>query len=82
MTPALTELLTVRDYLRYAVSRFNAAKLFFGHGSDKAGAEPVYLTLQTLNLPPDRPRVRGLARVPGGHRAGGAAHHPQPSRRA
>ncbi|MDP3438252.1 MAG: 50S ribosomal protein L3 N(5)-glutamine methyltransferase, partial [Azonexus sp.] len=33
---AQTELHTVRDYLRYAVSRFNAAELFFGHGSDNA----------------------------------------------
>jgi ribosomal protein L3 glutamine methyltransferase len=53
-TTATTELVTVRDYLRYAVSRFNAAKLFFGHGSDNAWDEAVYLTLHTLNLPLDR----------------------------
>ncbi len=35
-TAANSELSTVRDYLRYAVSRFNAAGLFFGHGSDNA----------------------------------------------
>lgn len=51
---ARSELLTVRDYLRYAVSRFNAAELFFGHGSDNAWDEAVYLTLHTLNLPLDR----------------------------
>ena len=51
---ATTELLTVRDYLRYAVSRFNAARLFFGHGSDNAWDEAVYLTLHTLSLPLDR----------------------------
>ncbi|MDP3639160.1 MAG: 50S ribosomal protein L3 N(5)-glutamine methyltransferase [Azonexus sp.] len=51
---AQTELHTVRDYLRYAVSRFNAAELFFGHGSDNAWDEAVYLTLHTLNLPLDR----------------------------
>ncbi|WP_428825223.1 50S ribosomal protein L3 N(5)-glutamine methyltransferase [Azonexus sp. IMCC34842] len=51
---AKNELLTVRDYLRYAVSRFNAAHLFFGHGSDNAWDEAVYLTLHTLNLPLDR----------------------------
>ncbi|MBK6357770.1 MAG: 50S ribosomal protein L3 N(5)-glutamine methyltransferase [Betaproteobacteria bacterium] len=45
---------TVRDYIRYAVSRFNAAQLFFGHGSDNAWDEAVYLTLHTLNLPLDR----------------------------
>lgn len=53
-TAAQTELITVRDYIRYAVSRFNAAQLFFGHGSDNAWDEAVYLTLHTLNLPLDR----------------------------
>ena len=51
---ARNELLTVRDYLRYAVSRFNAAGLSFGHGSDNAWDEAVYLTLHTLALPLDR----------------------------
>jgi len=51
---ASTELVTVRDYLRYAVSRFTAAQLFFGHGSDNAWDEAVYLTLHTLCLPLDR----------------------------
>ena len=50
-TAAKTELFTVRAYIRYAVSRFNAACLFFGHGSDNAWDEAVYLTLHTLNLP-------------------------------
>ncbi len=55
MTPDITsELITVRDHLRYAVSRFTAARLFFGHGSDNAWDEAVYLTLHTLNLPLDR----------------------------
>lgn len=53
-TAAKTELFTVRDYLRYAVSRFNAARLFFGHGNDNAWDEAVYLTLHTLNLPLDQ----------------------------
>jgi ribosomal protein L3 glutamine methyltransferase len=53
-TAASTELTTVRDYLRYAVSRFTAAQLFFGHGSDNAWDEAVYLTLHTLSLPLDR----------------------------
>lgn len=51
---ASSELVTVRDYLRYAVSRFTAAQLFFGHGSDNAWDEAVYLTLHTLSLPLDR----------------------------
>lgn len=51
---AKTELITVRDYLRYAVSHFNAAGLAFGHGSDNAWDEAVYLTLHALRLPLDR----------------------------
>ncbi|MDR0776556.1 MAG: 50S ribosomal protein L3 N(5)-glutamine methyltransferase [Azonexus sp.] len=54
MTAAQTDLYTVRDFIRYAVSRFGAAGLFFGHGSDNAWDEAVYLTLHTLHLPLDR----------------------------
>ena len=46
--------ITVRDLLRYAVSRFNKEKLFFGHGSDNAYDEAAYLILHTLSLPLDR----------------------------
>ena len=45
---------TVRDWLRFAVSRFNQAKLFFGHGSGNAYDEAAYLILHTLHLPLDR----------------------------
>ncbi|HEX8955723.1 MAG TPA: 50S ribosomal protein L3 N(5)-glutamine methyltransferase [Burkholderiaceae bacterium] len=45
---------TFRDLLRYAVSRFNAAKLFFGHGSNNALDEAAYLLLHTLHLPLDQ----------------------------
>ena len=50
---ASQNLLTVRDYLRFAVSRFYQAKLFFGHGSSDAYDEAVYLILHTLHLPID-----------------------------
>ena len=42
---------TPRDLLRYAVTRFNTAKLFFGHGSSNALDEAAYLILHTLRLP-------------------------------
>ncbi len=51
---ATQNLHTVRDWLRFAVSRFNQAKLFFGHGSSNAYDEAAYLILHTLHLPPDR----------------------------
>lgn len=50
----LPELATLRDLLRYAISRFNQAGLAFGHGSDNAWDEAVYLLLHTLHLPLDR----------------------------
>lgn len=48
---AIRELVTVRDWLRYAVSRFRAAGLAFGHGTSDAIDEAAYLILHTLNLP-------------------------------
>lgn len=51
---AAQELRTLRDLLRFAVSRFQAAGLFFGHGNASAWDEAVYLTLHTLHLPLDR----------------------------
>jgi ribosomal protein L3 glutamine methyltransferase len=47
------ELFTVRDLLRYTISQFNANKLSFGHGSDNAWDEAVYLLLHALHLPLD-----------------------------
>ncbi len=52
-TQAAKELSTIRDVLRFTVSRFNDAELFFGHGSDNAHDEAAYLILHTLNLPLD-----------------------------
>lgn len=49
-----TPFTTPRDLLRYAVTRFNTAKLFFGHGSAEAFDEAAYLILHTLKLPLDR----------------------------
>jgi ribosomal protein L3 glutamine methyltransferase len=46
----LTELITLRDWLRYAVSRFNASSLVYGHGTDRALDEAAFLILCALNL--------------------------------
>lgn len=50
----LAELVTLRDWLRYAVTRFNRGGLFFGHGCDNAYDEAVWLLLHELALPLDR----------------------------
>jgi ribosomal protein L3 glutamine methyltransferase len=52
MTP--NNFATVRDILRYAITRFNTEKLFFGHGTNNAFDEAAYLILHTLKLPLDQ----------------------------
>jgi ribosomal protein L3 glutamine methyltransferase len=54
MSRLLDELITLRDWLRYAVSRFQSSALFFGHGCDNAYDEAIWLILHTLHLPGDR----------------------------
>jgi ribosomal protein L3 glutamine methyltransferase len=49
----LSALQSVRDFFRYAVSRFNAAGLVYGHGTDNAVDEAAFLVLEGLNLPID-----------------------------
>lgn len=48
-----TELLTIRDWLRYAVSRFENSDIFYGHGTDNAYDEAVWLIMGALHLPHD-----------------------------
>ncbi|MDH5286946.1 MAG: 50S ribosomal protein L3 N(5)-glutamine methyltransferase [Betaproteobacteria bacterium] len=48
------ELVTLRDWLRWAVSRFAEARLTFGHGTTNAYDEACYLLLHALHLPLDR----------------------------
>ncbi len=49
---AVDELRTVNDLMRWSVSCFNQAGLFYGHGTDNAWDEAVQLILPTLHLPP------------------------------
>ena len=47
------ELLTIRDWIRFAVSEFEASNIFFGHGTDNAYDEAVWLVMGALHLPLD-----------------------------
>lgn len=47
------ELYTIRDFLRWAVSQFNEAGLFYGHGTDNSWDEALALILHSLHLPYD-----------------------------
>ena len=51
---ALDDLVTVRDWLRLGVSRFEAAGLVYGHGTSSALDEAAFLILHTLHLPIDQ----------------------------
>ena len=53
MTYSHTELFTIRDWLRFAVSRFEEAQLFYGHGTQNSYDEAVWLVMATLHLPHD-----------------------------
>lgn len=50
---AIATLETVRDYIRWAATSFNKEQVYFGHGSDNAWDEAVFLVLGALHLPWD-----------------------------
>jgi len=50
---AVEELFTLRDWLRFTVSRFEESKVFYGHGTDNAYDEAAWLILAALHLPHD-----------------------------
>ena len=52
--PAGLPFQTLRDIFRYAASRFNAAGLVYGHGTDNAVDEAAFIVLEGLHLPVDR----------------------------
>lgn len=45
------ELTTIRDWIRYAVSQFEASDIFYGHGTDNSYDEAVWLIMSGLHLP-------------------------------
>ena len=47
------ELVTLRDYWRYATSRFGAANLSYGHDTSTASDDAAFLLLDSLDLPID-----------------------------
>jgi ribosomal protein L3 glutamine methyltransferase len=51
---AIEDLITVRDWLRFAVGNFTAHGLVFGHGTTSALDEAAFLILSTLHLPIDQ----------------------------
>ena len=51
---AARELLTVRDCLRYACTRFSATGVAYGQGTDDPWDEAAWLVLWALHLAPDR----------------------------
>jgi ribosomal protein L3 glutamine methyltransferase len=57
------ELLTLLDFVRFAVSRFIEAKLVFAHGTTDPVAEAAFLVCESLHLHPDQFEAFATARV-------------------
>jgi ribosomal protein L3 glutamine methyltransferase len=57
------ELLTLLDFVRYAVSRFTEARLVFAHGTTDPVAEAAFLVCESLHLHPDQFQTFATARV-------------------
>ncbi|CDM90546.1 50S ribosomal protein L3 N(5)-glutamine methyltransferase [Xenorhabdus bovienii] len=60
---AVAELHTILDMLRWSASRFNAANIYYGHGTDNSWDEALQLVLPTLHLPLDVPESMMAARL-------------------
>ncbi len=57
------ELHSIGDMLRWAVSRFNSADLYYGHGADNPWDEALQLIFPTLYLPIEMPTEIRSARL-------------------
>jgi ribosomal protein L3 glutamine methyltransferase len=57
------ELVSLLDFVRYAVSRFLEAGLVFAHGTTDPVAEAAFLVCETLHLNPDQFEMFATARV-------------------
>ncbi|OTA15210.1 ribosomal protein L3 N -glutamine methyltransferase [Xenorhabdus vietnamensis] len=60
---AVAELQTIQDMLRWSTSRFNAANIYYGHGTDNPWDEALQLVLPTLYLPLDIPETMMASRL-------------------
>ncbi|WP_127956948.1 50S ribosomal protein L3 N(5)-glutamine methyltransferase [Serratia microhaemolytica] len=60
---AVNELHTIADILRWTVSRFSAANIYYGHGTDNPWDEALQLVLPSLSLPLDLPSTMHNARL-------------------
>jgi ribosomal protein L3 glutamine methyltransferase len=50
---AASQLSTIRDFLRWSLSEFRAARIVHGHGTNSAIDEAAFLILEALHLPVD-----------------------------
>lgn len=60
---AVNDLHTIQDILRWTISRFSAANIWYGHGTDNPWDEAVQLVLPSLHLPVDLPENMRFSRL-------------------
>ena len=60
---AVQDLITVDDFIRWAVTQFNQSEVYFGHGTDNSWDEAVVLVMFALSLPLERSHQIGQTRL-------------------